>query len=122
MSEPGEVENVIFEVDGELVSVRESEARIWSEKLLGFAAGNWDGDVSLLEAYGHDREWLEGSRALGQAIEDVLTGTWDGVVPIDANGKAADAIYAMLSLPGPSSWDATSGAARVMAALDRHRH
>jgi hypothetical protein len=114
--------DVVFDVDGEMVSVPESEAQICAEKLIGFAAGNWGDDVALLEAHGHDPEWLEGARALGQAIEDVLTGTWDGAIPIDSRGKAADAIYSMLSLPGPSSWDATSGAARLMTALDRHRN
>ncbi len=113
--------DVVFDVDGEMVSVPEAEARIWGEKLIGFAAGNWGDDVALLTAHGHDPKWLEGARALGQAIEDVLTGTWEGAIPIDSSGKGADAIYSMLSLPGPSSWDATSGAARLRDAVARHR-
>jgi hypothetical protein len=109
------VDQVVFEVNGETVAVGEPEARILAEKLIGFAAGNFDGDVALLEAHGHDRDWLDGACALGQAIEDVVTGTRDGQIPLDPTGKAADAAFAVYSLPGPSSWDATSGAARLRA-------
>jgi hypothetical protein len=115
------VASVIFDVDGELVTVAEPEARIMGEKLIGFAAGNFDGDVALLEGHGHDPAWLEGARALGQAVEDILTTTRSGSIPLDPQGMAADAIYSVLSLPGPSSWDATSGAARLRDAIERHR-
>lgn len=115
------VESVIFESDGELVTVAEPEARFLAETLIGFSAGNFGGDVALLEAHGHDPEWLNGARALGQWIESTLTGAREGSIPLDPNGKAADAVLAVYSLPGPSSWDATSGAARLRNALARHR-
>src|SRR5579884_2893435 len=65
--------DVVFDVDGEMVSVPEAEARIWGEKLIGFAAGNWGDDVALLTAHGHDPKWLEGARALGRPMRTVPT-------------------------------------------------
>ena len=52
----GGVNEVVFEVDCQNVSLSEPEARILGERLRGFAAGNFTGDVDLLEAYGTDRE------------------------------------------------------------------
>jgi len=111
---------VVFEVGEEMISVREPEARILADKLIGFAAGDWEGDVALLEAHGHDRAWLAGALPLAHAIQGVLSGTRE-TIRLSPNGREADAAFAVYSLPGPSSWDATSGAARLSGAIARHR-
>ena len=111
------VDEVVFEVDSQNVSLSEPEARILGEHLRGFAAGNFKGDVDQLEAYGTDRAWLEGARALADAIEDVLTTTREGAIPVDAKGKAAEAALAALALSGPTSFDATSGLSRLFTAI-----
>lgn len=116
-----DITQVAFDVEGEQVDLSEPEARILSERLRGFAAGQYGGDVADLAARGTDPEWIEGARALADVIEDVLTGTHDGAIPVDPKGKAADAALAALSLSGPTSWNATSGLARLHRAIDSSR-
>jgi hypothetical protein len=112
---------VAFDVDGEERTLSEGEGRILGERLRGFAAGQYEGDVALLAAHGTDLQWLDGARAMADAIEDVLTATRPAPIPLDPNGKAASAAYAALSLSGPVSWDATSGLARLHGALNKRR-
>ncbi len=111
---------VVFEVGEETVSVPEPEARILADKLVEFAAGNWEGDVALLEANGFDRLWLQGALPLAHAIRAALAGT-RGTISLGPTGSEAAAAFAVFSLPGPSSWDATSGASRLRSAIDRNR-
>jgi hypothetical protein len=115
------VTEVAFDVDGQQCALSEPEGRILGERLRGFAAGQYEGDVTLLAEHGTDREWIDGARALADAIEDVLTATRPGPIPLDPTGKAADAAVAAISLPGPASWDATSGFARLHKALNSVR-
>jgi hypothetical protein len=115
------VSEVVFDVDGQTVALSELAAQVLGERLRGLAAGHFEGDVELLGEHATDRAWLEGARALADAIEDVLTTTRQGPVPIDASGKAGDAALAALALSGPTSFDATSGPLRLYNALQDAR-
>jgi hypothetical protein len=111
------VAGVVFQVDCRHVTLSEPEGRMLGERLRGFAAGNFPADVALLAKHGTDPEWVEGARALADAIEDVLTTTREGPIPIDAKGKAANAALAALALSLPVSYDATSGLSRLYNAI-----
>jgi hypothetical protein len=113
----GAVHEVVFNVDENSVSLSEPEARILAERLRLFAAGKFEGDVAHLAAKGTDPEWVEGARALADAIEDVLTATRTGAIPLDAKGRAADAAFAALALSPLVSTDATSGLSRLYNAI-----
>jgi hypothetical protein len=106
-----------FEIDGRFCELPEPQARILAERLRGFAAGIYPDDVALLSTLGTDPEWVKGALATADAIEDVLTTARTGAIPIDPNGKAADALFHALRLSGPVSFDATSGLAQLYAAL-----
>jgi hypothetical protein len=47
----------------------------------------------------------------------VLTDKTTAPIPLDANGKAADAIFAVLRLTGPVSFDATSDVSQLQRVL-----
>jgi hypothetical protein len=88
-----------FEVEpGDLYPVPERHFTIYSEKLFGFDAGKYPGDVRLLSNLGEDPSWLEGCRPLAEVIEDVLTGRYDGPIPLDRDGKAGRAMRCVLRL------------------------
>jgi hypothetical protein len=114
-------DTVVFEVDGVSVLLAHSSAALLAEKLRNYAAGRYDRDVADLAKLGTDPVWLEGARAAADAIEDVLTETRPGPVPLDSAGKAAGAVYAVLRLTGPVFSDATSDVAQLHAVLDRNR-
>src|SRR5712692_7913045 len=107
----------MFEIDGGRFDLSEPEARILGERLRGFAAGIYPDDVALLSRLGTDPQWVEGARAIADAIEDVLTTTREGPIPVDPDGKAADALFHALRLAGPVSFDTLSDIARLHAAL-----
>jgi hypothetical protein len=112
-------DTVVFEVDGQEVALSRGGATLLAEKLRNYAAGQYGKDVADLAAVGSGPEWLEGARSAADAIEDTLTGTRSGPIPLDSGGQAANAVYAVLCLTGPVFSDATSDVAQLHAVLSR---
>jgi hypothetical protein len=113
--------DVVFDVDGRQASLSESEATLLAENLHNFSAGKFPYDVATLESIGVERGWLDGADAAARVIEDVLTDKRSEPIPLAPHGKATDAIDAALRLIGPTSFDATSGSAKLFAFLNDSR-
>ena len=73
-----------FDVDGETFAIPERSATVFAENLRRKAAGQLG------------TEGVEGARALADAIEDVLVGRSDDVIPVE--GLALEAAYCMLDV------------------------
>jgi hypothetical protein len=107
---------VVFDIDGRLTAVADREAMTVGERLRCFAAGAYREDVEELTRSGTDPGWLEGARAMADAIEDVLTETRCTPIPLDRGGRAASALVQVLRLTPATD---TSGVSRLHAALTR---
>jgi hypothetical protein len=114
-------DGVVFEVEAQQVDLSRDESAVVAEKLRNYAAGQYPRDVADLATLGVDRSWLEGARAAADAIEATLAEARTGAIPLDANGKAAHAVFAVLRLSGPTAFDATSGLSRLHRVLESAR-
>lgn len=112
-----DAEGVVFDVDGTQVILSRTSATVLGEKLHNYGAGQYQGDVADLASRGVEPSWLQGAGAAADAIEDVLTDTAAGPIPLDAHGKAADAVFAVLRLTGPVFFDAMSDVSQLHSAL-----
>jgi hypothetical protein len=112
---------VAFDVNGTVVALSRSSATVLAEKLHNFDRGQYDSDVAELRAHGVEPGWLDGAEAAAQIIEDVLTDTRRGPIPLDPSGKASDAVFAVLSLTGPVYSDVQSDVSRLHAVLRKAR-
>lgn len=84
---------VTFEFGGNEYVMPEAHATLFAEHLRGYAVGNFDAqEISTLS--GVAPGWLDGAIPLADAIEDTLTATRTGPIPLD--GKAADAAHGVL--------------------------
>jgi hypothetical protein len=110
------VPDVVFDIDAHQTALPESEATFVAEKLRVYAAGVNSSDVEELARQGTDPEWLAGARAMADAIEDVLTETRSEPIPLDRNGRAANALMQVLRLT-PITSDASAGYSRLYAGL-----
>jgi len=111
------VPDVTFDIDGEHVVVPEGQATLLAERLRMYSAGIHSSDVDELVRLGTDPVWLEGAHAMADAIEDALTATRGGPIPLDLNGRAANALLQILRLTPVTFADATTGYARLYSAL-----
>ncbi|HZV75774.1 MAG TPA: hypothetical protein VFF79_18855 [Conexibacter sp.] len=111
---------VLFDIDGRSGALSDSVASLMAENLRCYAAGpshRFHRDVEGLAQFGVNPSWVEGARAVADIIEDVLVGKFEGAIPLDPAGKAANALMRALSLTGPASSDATSEHARLLNIL-----
>lgn len=104
---------VVFDIDEHQAVLSEHEATAVAEKLRSYAAGLYPTD----ELIGADPEWLSGARAMADVIEDVLTGTREGPIPLDRHGRAAVALRHVLRLIPVTSPEGSTRYARLHAAL-----
>ena len=88
--------SVVFEFDGKLYVLPESQATLLGENLHNFAKGVFPRDVELASRFANNPNWTEGAEPVFAIIEDVLRGDWD--MPIPLAGKAALATYCALQL------------------------
>lgn len=85
--------DVVFAYRDDEYVFPEDYATLLGEDLRGYAAGTFDaGELTRLPGVAAD--WREGALALADAIEDTLTETRSGPIPLD--GKAAAAAEAVL--------------------------
>jgi hypothetical protein len=108
---------VIFDIDGCLTPLPSGDATLVGERLRCYAAGAYGQDVEELARSGTDPGWVAGARAMADAIEDVLTETRPAPIPLDREGRAANALAQALRLTPGGSGDATGAVARLHAAL-----
>lgn len=113
----GKVHDVVFDIDDQQVELSADEATLVAEKLRGCAAGTCPGAVDELAQSGTDPTWLDGARAMADAIEDALTETREGPIPLDRPGLAAMALVQALRLTPITFADATNRYARLYATL-----
>jgi hypothetical protein len=114
--------DITFDINGLRPPLSERGAEMIAENLHNYALGpshRYSRDVALLTRAGVDPEWIYGARALADVIEDTLVGRRNGPIPLDANGKAAEALVQALRLTGPASFDATSEHAVLLRMLRR---
>jgi len=111
------VRDVVFDIDDQAVALSAAEATGVAEKLRGCAAGVCSSEVDELAQSGTDPTWLDGARAMADAIEDALTETRDGPIPLDRPGLAALALLQALRLTPVTFADATNRYARLYATL-----
>jgi hypothetical protein len=109
--------DVSFEVEGQCVVLSEAEAIAVAEKLRGYSAGLHPEDLEELQRTGMESEWVGGARAMADAIEDVLTDTSEGPIPLDRQGLAAAALLAVLCLTPITFADTTTPYARLYELL-----
>jgi hypothetical protein len=85
--------DVVFQYEEHDYVFPEDYATLLGEDLRGYAAGTFDaGELTRLPGVAAD--WREGALALADAIEDTLTETRSGPIPLA--GKAAAAAEAVL--------------------------
>jgi len=111
---------VTFDIDGRPGQLSEPLAELLAENLHNFSLGpthRYYKDVELLAQAGIDPDWTDGAQAMAEIIEDALVGRYEGPIPLDPSGKAANALLRATSLTGPASWDATSEHARIVNLL-----
>jgi hypothetical protein len=99
---------IVFDIDGRAGSLPARVAEMIAENLRCYAVGRFPRDVAILTNCGVDPAWLEGAIPLAEVIEDTLVGRREGPIPLDSDGKAANALTQALRLTGPASFDATS--------------
>ena len=83
------------------VVVSNAEFRVLGERLARLAAGSMPGDS-------------EGARLVGEWIEAVQSGEWDGPIPL--SGRTAEAVHRALEPPDAGGQDGT-GLGALQAAL-----
>ncbi len=109
--------DVVFDIDGHQAVLPEGEATVVAEKLRVYAAGVCPKDVEELARLGTHPEWLAWARAIADAIEDVLTENRHAPIPLDRQGRAANALLQVIRLTAIAFADATTGYSRFYTAL-----
>jgi hypothetical protein len=106
--------NVVFEVLGVEYTLPGPQATLLAENLRGHAAGNFPEDDKLIVRLGAAPAWKDGTRAMADAIEDVLAGRTEAPIGLD-RGRGAAATYWVLRLmqdlqPDPKGADGLKSA------------